>query len=558
MKRISPIILFLLLFYSCASAQEKKIIPGYAGYAVPAEKEDDRYPISFNEKAGAVNWMNTAQHLEYWFYCPNTGSMNIAIELSNSAASASKLLVKIAADSFIVDVPKKAVHQKVEVGTISITRPGTYNIQIFSAVRSNSKTMAVINSLLLSGNAAKSIWFNSKPRRNAASVHLFYPLPDTVKAVGFYNRVTVPSGADHLYSYYMACGFARGYFGMQVNGEHERRIIFSVWDAGNEAADRSKVTEENRVLLWAKGKDVVAGSFGDEGTGGHSHWLYNWKAGQAYDFYVTALPDSATATTIYTAYFFIPELMQWKMIASFKAPKDGKYLDHLYSFNEDFSGANGQLKRKAYFSDQWIKNESGEWKELLNAKFSTDATGKSGDRTDIGGGVEGNTFYLWNGGFEPGNTKPGDMFKRMAVNEKPVIDFYNNADSIVEFNLEKQFIDDAVTAGKIDTTGSINGVYFKILKEGKGNYVKTTDTVVAFYKGSLLNGQIFDQTKEKPATFPLSRLIKGWQVGLSKIKVGGKIQLIIPSALAYSIRARSSKIPPNSILIFEIEVVSVK
>jgi FKBP-type peptidyl-prolyl cis-trans isomerase len=73
-----------------------------------------------------------------------------------------------------------------------------------------------------------------------------------------------------------------------------------------------------------------------------------------------------------------------------------------------------------------------------------------------------------------------------------------------------------------------------------------------------MNGEIFDQTKEKPATFPLNRLIKGWQIGLTKCKKGGKMRLIIPSALAYSIRARAEKIPPNSILLFDIEVLDIK
>ena len=73
-----------------------------------------------------------------------------------------------------------------------------------------------------------------------------------------------------------------------------------------------------------------------------------------------------------------------------------------------------------------------------------------------------------------------------------------------------------------------------------------------------MDGLVFDQTKDKPATFPLKQLIKGWQTGLPFCKVGGKIKIVIPSDLAYSIRTRAAKIPPNSILVFEIEVVDVK
>ena len=85
---------------------------------------------------------------------------------------------------------------------------------------------------------------------------MFYPLSDSLKAFSFYNEVTIPKGSDVLHSYYMACGFARGYFGIQVNSKTERRVIFSVWDAGNEAVDRNKVAEDNKVQLIAKGEDV--------------------------------------------------------------------------------------------------------------------------------------------------------------------------------------------------------------------------------------------------------------------------------------------------------------
>ena len=345
---------------------------------------------------------------------------------------------------------------------------------------------------------------------------------------------------------------------MQVNSASERRVIFSVWDAGNEAIDRNKVDDENKVHLNGKGESVIAEGFGNEGTGGHSHFVYNWNPGKTYKFYVTALLDSASGTTIYTGYFFIPETQKWKLIASFKAPKDGKYLHGLYSFVENFWGVNGNLYRKANFSNQWIRNENGEWKELIESKFSCDATGKAGDRIDFGGGMENNSFYLWNGGFQNANAKYGDLFSRTATNQKPTIDLYRNADSSAQAEKDKRQIFDSISAGKLDTTGSINGVYYKILKEGSGDFVNVSDTLTVNYKGWLINGEVFDQSKDKPVTFPLSRLIKGWQIGLTKCRKGGKIRLIIPSAIAYSIRARSEKIPPNSILLFDVEVLDIK
>ena len=304
--------------------------------------------------------------------------------------------------------------------------------------------------------------------------------------------------------------------------------------------------------------DVVAGDFGNEGTGGHSHWVYNWKPGETYKFLVTALPDSASKTTCYTGYFFIPELQKWKLIASFKAPEDGKYLNHLYSFLEDFDGVNGQLPRKAFYNNQWTRDENGKWTELTAASFSYDATGKAGDRTDFGAGTTGSQFYLWNGGFQQAGAKYADTFMRKALALPPVIDYYKNADSAAQAAADQQAIFAAIVAGQADTTGSKDGVYYKILKEGNGGSIQVSDTVVAFYKGYLLNGEVFDETKDKPATFPLNRLIKGWQIAVPQCKVGGKIRLYIPSGLAYTIRSRSPKIPPNSVLVFDIEVVEAK
>jgi FKBP-type peptidyl-prolyl cis-trans isomerase len=311
--------------------------------------------------------------------------------------------------------------------------------------------------------------------------------------------------------------------------------------------------------LIAKGENVFADGFGNEGTGGHSHWVYPWKTGETYKLMVTALPDSASQTTIYTGYFFLPELQKWKLIASFKAPHDGQTLQNLYSFNENFVGLNGQLVRKAFFGNQWVQKRNGQWKELTESSFSYDATGKAGDRIDYGGGTENGKFYLWNGGFQKANAKFGDIFTRQATNQRPTIDWTKNADSTAQAGKDLQMIFTAVKNKEIDTTGNKDGVYYHILKEGTGDVISLTDTLSVFYKGSLLkDGSVFDQTKDKPAKFTLKQLIKGWQVAVPMIKVGGKIRIIIPSGLAYTIRSRSKDIPPNSVLVFDIEVVSAK
>ena len=558
--RLSQNLLLLSIVFLLSGAINAQVsVPAFTGYALPAElgTEEDESSL-FSEQEGLHNWADIHQQIQYYFYVRQPGSLNIHLLLKNSRPG-TVLQVSIAGKKLFLQVPPGNEFKKVNAGTVTIPAPGFYAIQL-KALKKAAGQIAAIRSIELGGKAAEGMQFNAKPRRNAASVHLRYPVADTAKVVSFYNEITVPTGTDHLYTYYMACGFARGYFGIQVNSKTERRVIFSVWDAGTEGVDRNKVPEEKKVQLLGKGFDVVAEGFGNEGTGGHSHLVYNWKAGETYKFLVTATPDSAAHATIYTGYFYMPDLQQWKLVASFKAPEDGKYLHQLYSFVENFVGINGQLQRKAFFGNQWIRLENGQWNALNNASFSYDATGKAKDRIDYGAGVEDNRFYLWNGGFEPANARMGDQLQRQPqpVAPSPVIDFYKNADSAKQAAIDRQLILDYIAVGKLDTTGSKDGVFYEMIKEGEGSQVLVSDTVVAYYTGSLLNGTVFDGTKEKPATFPLGRLIKGWQTGLSLCKAGGKIRLIIPSGMAYSIRSRSAKIPPNSILVFNIEVVGVK
>ncbi len=104
-----------------------------------------------------------------------------------------------------------------------------------------------------------------KERRNAASVHLVYPIAKEIEVEAFSCETTAIE--DPVTTYYMATGWHRGYFGMQVNSPTERRIIFSAGDSGDEAISRDKVASENRVTLVDKGEGVYTGDFGNEGTG---------------------------------------------------------------------------------------------------------------------------------------------------------------------------------------------------------------------------------------------------------------------------------------------------
>ncbi len=383
--------------------------------AANAYCEPDSEALDISPEAGVTGWTQARERVVWYGHLAASGRLNLAVSLRlpENAVSRLRLTVARQSRSALAQGSHDAQPMIADFGAVEIPAPGDYRFSLEGRTKTG-KTFGEPEALLLSGPAVKDAHFSLAPTRGAPSVHLFYPTAKDAPIACFYNEVTVKT--DPLWSYYCACGFHRGYFGSQVNSPTERRIIFSVWDSGNEPTDRSKVAQENRVQLVAKGENVYADSFGNEGTGGHSHLVYPWKTGHTYRFLVVAQPEGTS--TLYSGYFFFPEKQQWGLIARFRAPKDGGYLHGLYSFNEDFNGANGQQKRLAEFGPAWIKAADGSWTELLTARFSHTSDGYK-ERLDRSGGVIGSRFYLSNGGFVPQPTRYGDEFTRAASGYPP-------------------------------------------------------------------------------------------------------------------------------------------
>jgi len=109
----------------------------------------------------------------------------------------------------------------------------------------------------------------------------------------------------------------------------------------------------------------------------------------------------------------------------------------------------------------------------------------------------------------------------------------------------------------VKTTAS--GLQYKIIKSGTGESPKPTDTVKVHYHGTLIDGTVFDSSVQRgqPVTFPVERVIPGWVEALQLMKVGDKWQLFIPAKLAYGDRSPGPAIPPNSVLIFEVELLGI-
>ncbi|MCC9607869.1 FKBP-type peptidyl-prolyl cis-trans isomerase [Blastopirellula sp. JC732] len=116
----------------------------------------------------------------------------------------------------------------------------------------------------------------------------------------------------------------------------------------------------------------------------------------------------------------------------------------------------------------------------------------------------------------------------------------------------------AENAKKPNVKTTKSGLQYIVEKEGTGAMPKETDDVVCHYKGELIDGTVFDSSYERgePARFPVNGVIQGWQEALQLMKQGAKWKLFIPSELAYGERGNPA-IPPNSVLVFDIELLEV-
>jgi FKBP-type peptidyl-prolyl cis-trans isomerase FkpA len=122
---------------------------------------------------------------------------------------------------------------------------------------------------------------------------------------------------------------------------------------------------------------------------------------------------------------------------------------------------------------------------------------------------------------------------------------------------DEKIIQQYISDNKLAATATGSGLYYVISTQGTGVNPSIGSNVTVAYSGYFTDGSTFDQSTSAGISFDLASVIKGWQEGIPYFKKGGKGILIIPSALGYG-TAGSSGIPPNTVLVFTINLLDVK
>ena len=166
-----------------------------------------------------------------------------------------------------------------------------------------------------------------------------------------------------------------------------------------------------------------------------------------------------------------------------------------------------------------------------------------------------------------GKAPPANFEKQLAAAKKimlPKIEAYSKNQqkeegemSMPNIEAGKAYIAELEKSENLKKTAS--GLYYKMVREGDGDNPEAADTVKVHYHGTLIDGTEFDSSysRNKPATFPLNRVIAGWTEGLQLVREGGEIMLYIPSDLGYGNQPRGGVIKEGDTLVFRVELLEI-
>lgn len=261
------------------------------------------------------------------------------------------------------------------------------------ARRASALIVFLIAALTSSAPAAESIGGKAPPRA-ARSVHLQWTVPESE---AFYLEMVVEQSTPG--SYFAACGWSGGYFGIQELRDGRKVAIFSVWDP-TKGDDPKAVKPEERVELLHEGEGVRIKRFGGEGTGGQCMTDFPWAVGETVRFLVRAETHGPSAEkTAYSGWLYDPRAGAWRQLVTFRTRNSGKRLRGVYSFVEDFRRDTKSVDevRRARFFGGWAKSAGGEWLPVTQARFTASRADWEA-RDNINAGVGATGFLLATGG----------------------------------------------------------------------------------------------------------------------------------------------------------------
>ena len=410
-------LLMLALFAHLPAGAQSEYVVNAAGNAYITSGNS----ASIDEHSNTIrNWIDKETVISFYFRANECGKIDIALQAKGKSRIEVSLLGKRKKVTLNSDTLSR-----IDVGTFKVKTPGYIKMDIRGLKINEGESFGSVAAVIVGGEMQNIAFvapdFSTHFGRRGPSVHLGYVLPKE-DVEWFYNEVIVPEEGDIPSSYYMACGFSQGYFGMQNNSPHKRRVLFSVWSPF-ETDNPAEIPDSMRVTLVKKGENTIINDFGNEGSGGQSYIHYDWKAGERCRFLMGVKPDG-NGNTIYTAYFFDNNKGEWSLIASFRRPQTSTWYTGAHSFLENFNPVMGYINRKAYYTNQWARTTDGRWVSVSKARFTCDTTGAEEMRFDYTGGIEGDCFFLSMGGFFDEYMKSGTYFERKGnVTESPDIDF---------------------------------------------------------------------------------------------------------------------------------------
>lgn len=430
--QLSKLVIFITLLLACSKdePEETPVIPDPEPepvvYNVSIPMGGNSWIINNLAETSTVvsdeglrNWRNSNHIVRVYFYVNSRIDISLGM-MARVNSGSSKVKVTYNGNSKEIDL-SNTQFETIDLMEIEINETGYHYVDL-QGLETTSGTFAEVNTLLLAGNSnvifiKDDFYFG----RRGPSVHLGYQVPTEDEIEWFYNEIEVPTGEDVIGSYFMSNGFNNGYFGIQVNSESERRVLFSVWSPF-QTDDPTTIPEEYKIKLLKKGDDVVSGEFGNEGSGGQSYKIHDWKAGVKYGFLLQGKP-AGNDFTDYTAYFHDPELDSWQLIASFRRPKTNTYLTGLYSFLENFIPNTGAQTRSANYLNHWVRDVNEQWHAIDKATFTADATARKEARLDYQGSTRDGVFYLKNCGFFSDRTALDITLSHAKATVAPAIDF---------------------------------------------------------------------------------------------------------------------------------------